>query len=379
MTEPALSDLLNRRVAGAVRAVEIIPSGSSLTRAALALRESGANSLPVADASGVIGSVSQSSLANALSAGIELTASVGSILEPAPPTVNARESCAAALRLLHESGANFLLVSDPDGRLMGITTVSDLIADARPPRPRMVGGLATPWGVYLTDGNHTGGVSGWAVAATGSLLLLLHLLSGAAIGFALDRPWFHHFGLDASWEVAILSVLQVLTFMVLLRSMPLAGIHAAEHMAVHAIERDEPIVPAAVRRMSRVHPRCGTNLVAGALLFLSLSSLPLLQEQGIQALLAGVLTLSTWRRVGSWLQKHVTTKPPTDAQLQKGIDAAQELLDRYAADPHQVTTTWQRLLHSGMPYILAGTSATACALYGLAAMFPSLRWIEVYL
>jgi uncharacterized protein YqhQ len=43
-------------------------------------------------------------------------------------------------------------------------------------------------------------------------------------------------------------------------------------MVVHAIERGEPLVLEVVRRMPRVHPRCGTNLVAGIALFLGLAN-----------------------------------------------------------------------------------------------------------
>jgi uncharacterized protein YqhQ len=35
---------------------------------------------------------------------------------------------------------------------------------------------------------------------------------------------------------------------------------------VHAIERGEPLLAESVRAMPRVHPRCGTNIVAAAFL-----------------------------------------------------------------------------------------------------------------
>ncbi|MER3495923.1 MAG: hypothetical protein C4320_03425, partial [Armatimonadota bacterium] len=63
-------------------------------------------------------------------------------------------------------------------------------------------------------------------------------------------------------------------FVILFRLLPLAGTHAAEHMAVNALERGEPLDPEVVARMPRTHIRCGTNLAVGAGLFFGISETP---------------------------------------------------------------------------------------------------------
>jgi uncharacterized protein YqhQ len=37
--------------------------------------------------------------------------------------------------------------------------------------------------------------------------------------------------------------------------------HGAEHMTIHALEANDPLVPSAVRRYPTAHPRCGTEFL----------------------------------------------------------------------------------------------------------------------
>ena len=37
--------------------------------------------------------------------------------------------------------------------------------------------------------------------------------------------------------------------------------HGAEHMTIHALEHDEPLVPERVRKYPTAHPRCGTEFL----------------------------------------------------------------------------------------------------------------------
>src|SRR5205085_6083325 len=123
-------------------------------------------------------------------------------------------------------------------------------------------------------------------------------------------------------------VFPMLIFLLLIRAMPLAQYHAAEHQAVHAMERGEPLLAEVVRRMPRVHPRCGTNIMAAALMFTAGFHSFLILGAGWLgttdcALLAAVIALMTWRRVGGFLQYYFTTRPAGPKHIATGVAGAQ--------------------------------------------------------
>jgi hypothetical protein len=180
-------------------------------------------------------------------------------------------------------------------------------------------------------------------------------------------------------------VAQFLIFLLLLRLSPIAGYHAAEHQVVHALERSEPLVVETVRAMPRVHPRCGTNLVAGALLLTLGAAVfaPLLRRllgdsDGEMAgyILAIFPALVWWRSVGGWLQQHFTTRPATDAQIESGIRAARELLrahDRAPFAPLRGRRVLLRFWRMGFLQIMGGFSAGLGLLKLLTLVVPALR------
>jgi Predicted metal-dependent enzyme len=275
---------------------------------------------------------------------------------------------------------------------LGLLGPSDLVRDlAQPFRPPLVGGMATPLGVYLTTGEVSGGVGTLALAATGLVTLALQLCSAAlflGLQYAVLRfvpattsaallSWLP-VGTRSSALETLAMFVQTLLFLSLLRLSPLAGYHAAEHQVVHALERREPLVPEAVRLMPRVHPRCSTNLVAGALLvWLTGTALyPLLG--GAAYLLGTAVALRFWRSAGAVLQQHFTTRPPSDTQIESGIRAARALLEAHDRAPFAAPRPVQRLWRMGFAQILLGAGTGLLALYGLAAAFPGLeKWLAV--
>src|SRR5690606_10053933 len=135
----------------------------------------------------------------------------------------------------------------------------------------------------------------------------------------MTRPWFgsaFHFS-------------ELLLFLVLLRLQPLSGYHAAEHMVVHAIEQNEPLEPDTVSRMPRVHPRCGTNIAVALGLFLGIFSMEWLFDQEVRVLIGLLTALFFFRPIGAFVQSVFTTRPPTPRQIQAGVDAGRQLLERY--------------------------------------------------
>jgi uncharacterized protein YqhQ len=133
-------------------------------------------------------------------------------------------------------------------------------------------------------------------------------------------------------------------------------------MTVHAIERGEPLEMEYVRRMPRVHPRCGTNLAAGAVIFLTLANLNTGVYQDLTLLFALVATLLAWRPAGNLLQAIFTTRPPNEKQLRNGIEAGKQLLHRYQMQGYRPLTLRERIWNMGILQIAAGMMVVWLAL-----------------
>jgi predicted transcriptional regulator len=326
----------------------------SLDRAAGELRRSGNGLLPVIEDEVVIGVITERTIGLALAEGRDSSDAATTAMTLAP-TIRPYATAAEALRQLSDQELATLVVVDDQNRLMGIISPSDLYPRrVVAPRPPMVGGMATPFGVYLTNGTLAAGAGGLALVATGfTLFLLLALSQYATLPIA-----YYLVGQNApQWTLMIAQgVLPLALFMLLMRLIPLSGTHAAEHQVVHAIERGEELVPEIVRRMPRVHPRCGTNLAVGAMLFLGIFGASWIPGQELRFLLAAITTFMFWRRLGSLVQLFVTTKPASDKQIQSAIRAAQQLLDSYSRARSTTASVPVRIWRSGMLHVMAGSA-----------------------
>ena len=202
--------------------------------------------------------------------------------------------------------------------------------------------------------------------ATGFLLFVVFLATSyMGHGLTLLFPAVSKTAQGSFWlgEVAPL-VLFLLSF----RLLPLAGIHAAEHKVVHAIERGEPLVPEVLKRMPRVHPRCGTNLAVGMSLFVGIWNLEWIHDTNLRLLAAGIVTLGAWRPLGGIIQHFVTTRPPNDRHIAMGIRAGEELLDRYALERGKPPSFLRRLYASGMLHALVGSLIGAAIYVGISTL-----------
>lgn len=318
----------------------------------------------------------------------------GLVMTPASVFVTPATRASEAAVLLDTSGADALPVVDARGAYLGLIARSDLVQDlVRPFKPPLVGGMATPLGVYLTTGQVSGGVNALTLMLSGLTLFGLHVV-GQSITFAAEHRLGALLGPAALnalprvlhtllGEVAPL-VAQFFLFLLLLRLSPIAGYHAAEHQVVHALERSEPLAVETVRAMPRVHPRCGTNLVAGGLiLILGYTILQSLVSRALGEWGAVVIyglparaALTYWRSAGGWLQQHFTTRPATDAQIESGIRAARELLqahDRAPFAPLRGRRVFLRFWRMGFLQIMTGFAAGLVLLKLLTLLVPALR------
>jgi len=131
--------------------------------------------------------------------------------------------------------------------------------------------------------------------------------------------------------------------------------HGAEHMTIHCYEAKLPITPANVARFPTLHVRCGTNfllllfatmLVVFTVVFSLISRPPLLIRVAMHLaavpLIAGIayefIRLGAGRehsplvraimKPGLWLQM-ITTKPPTEDQIEVAIRAFEYVLPEH--------------------------------------------------
>jgi len=316
------------------------------------------------------------------------------VMRPAGSVVHPWERISGLSARFAEAGADVLpVVDDPDSmRFLGLISRADLVRDlVRPFRPPMVGGMATPLGVYLTTGGASGGVGTLGLAATGMFSFALSTVSTVALaavgrlaGAAVHAtPWLSDLRNAAvaavpqpvvdSFTLSVPYAVEFGLFLFLLRLSPLARYHAAEHQVVHAIERGEPLLPGAVKQMPRVHPRCSTNLVAaGLILWLTLTALTPLTGPELAWAVAAFLAVGLWKHAGPWLQDRFTTQPAGDREIESAIRAAREVLDAHGRAPDARPKATQRLWRMGFAQIFLGAGAGLLLAIALGKAFPAL-------
>ena len=333
---------------------------ASIRRAIESMREAGQEVIPVTQDGKFLGLLTQSSIVRILSENAGQDEPVERFVELADTIVN-RITGAEALRQLEKNQT--LVVVDDFGVVCGLLTPSCFIATPQAPeRPHMVGGMATPFGVYLTTGSVRGGKDGWALFFTGMFLMVLYF--GASQIYKYVGQWLPH-----TWpfELAVF-LTSILVARGIFRLLPISGYHAAEHMVVHAFERDEELTPEIIARMPRVHPRCGTNIAVAVTMFSLIFTTRWVPNEETRMLVAVLATLFLWKPVGSFVQYWFTTKKPNAEQIASGIAAGNELLANYATAKNRSASLLTRIINSGMLHVIAGSFAALgiALLIGLA-------------
>ena len=341
------------------RPIPTLEVGASLMVAVQTMREEGVHHLPITENGQLLGVLNQQSLHLAIGSGVDTHADVAQFISDVA-TVEGYRTGGEAFRQLESHP--FLLAVDDDRRVIGIIDASSFWHSPPPPqRPALVGGMATPFGVYLTNGAVAGGKKGINLVLTGSLLFTFFLSGKLVTLFA--EPYVPR---TAFWDIVIQLVPTAL-LLATFRLMPIAGYHAAEHQVVHAIEQGEELRPEIVRRMPRVHPRCGTNIAVGITMFTSIWQTPWVKYEDVRLLAALLTTLFFWRILGSFVQKWITTRPASEKQIASGIQAAEQLMANYATAHHRVPNPFVRIFNSGMLHVMLGSLLA----YGIASLVAS--------
>jgi len=369
-----------REISQLIKGAPVLTATDTVTRAVGLMRAADTSSILVLNGGSKFARLTERAVAAHLGAADDreaaLTAPIGPLTEPDVLFLNQHMTLRQAAQAFASHPADLLPVLDDSGAYRGVVYRRDVVAlmtdNLRPP---VVGGMATPLGVYLTTGSHRAGAGSLGLFLTGMALmtmvavsvLLVHGLSllvtkitGVRIDIYLNsppvtvRPNVYDLAYYGSYLLANLFFLGILKYS------PLAGYHAAEHMTVHAIEAGESLTPKNVERMSRIHPRCGTNLLAAVGLFLTMITY-FRGEASI--LIAMVLVLLWWRSLGALLQRYVTTRPPSPKQLANGISAGKEIVERYQEAPEKVSVGFERVWNLGYLQAMAGMITASTVFY----------------
>jgi uncharacterized protein YqhQ len=125
----------------------------------------------------------------------------------------------------------------------------------------------------------------------------------------------------------------LLIFFAAMKFTPIGRYHGAEHKAVAAYEKYGEVTLQNAKGSSRIHPRCGTNI----LLYIIIAALldPLIAWWGY-AILQFILISEAWFifgktrpsiAVGNFLQRYLTTTEPRRAQLEVAVESLNQLLE----------------------------------------------------
>lgn len=378
----------DKPVANLIRPVKIIAPEDSIGKAIEYLRISGLSVLPVVSEGKLVGLISEESLLKTASAGdpvAMLETRVSSHMSDVRVAVYAWTPISATAEIMDDHGMQAIPIVNEYGDYLGIVSRSDVLgALSLTIKPTSIAGMATPLGVYLTTGVIRAGAGDLGLFLTGVSLMVLNYL---AIGIVFGAAWFIQkaFSLPLwsilvstssdlpAWADPVRIVMYGLSlplFLILMRLSPLSGYHAAEHQVVHAIENGEPLKPEHVSAMPRVHPRCGTNIVAAMIIFLMIS-----QIVGTEtALMITVLILAfAWKNIGGLLQNYITTKPASKKQMVNGIKAGESLLYQFRMNPTYNISGWKRIWLTGMPQMMLGAASIVLATQFLQGYLPEIH------
>ena len=392
--------MIVRDLQNIIRRAPPLAPGDTVAKAVRLLRARGLPAWPVAERDRLVGLVLEADLL-ALTAGepnprqIACAVPVFRVMRPIDLIATQDQSVLSLAQSLRERSAAAIPVATADGRYLGLILARDILAAITgEPLVPPIAGLATPRGIYLTTGALRAGAGDLSLAATGAALMVINLIAGAVL-YGLAKLAHHLLSspggapaVEPSGSVALAAVLlfyglQMSVFLLLLRLSPLTRVHGAEHMVVYAVEEGEDLTPEKVRQMPRVHPRCGTNLMA--LLILLIIAQQFLASVGeavddatrfLTLFALVMIVLLTWRRLGAGLQRWVTTRRPSDRQLANAIDVAQDLLEKVRSLPAARAKFPRRIWNSGFLQVLAGFLAVAViAEYGGPLLAQAWSWL----
>lgn len=130
----------------------------------------------------------------------------------------------------------------------------------------------------------------------------------------------------------------LIPFFAAMKFTPIGRYHGAEHKAVAAYEKYGEVTLENAKGMSRLHPRCGTNI----LIYIILASLadPFI-DWAPYAVLQFIILTEAWFilgktrlsiAIGNFMQKYLTTSEPGRKELEVAVESLNELLRAEAGE-----------------------------------------------
>ncbi|AHY45323.1 putative metal-dependent enzyme [Rubrobacter radiotolerans] len=169
----------------------------------------------------------------------------------------------------------------------------------------------------------------WAVVFFGVTILFLWLVVQL---FEAGSESLGPFGLVFEFFASFPILPVLFLFLLVMRFSPIGRYHGAEHKVVAAYETYGEVDLEKARGSSRLHPRCGTNILA----YIMLAGLidPLVGWWGY-AILQFILISEAWYvfgqsrpsvAVGNFLQRYFTTTEPRRRELEVAVEGINNLL-----------------------------------------------------
>jgi uncharacterized protein YqhQ len=194
-------------------------------------------------------------------------------------------------------------------------------------------------------------LSQWEIISTIGISLIFSILFFVALPFFSAR-YFHSDGLWFNVLDGFFRIALFIGYLALIAKMKevktLFEYHGAEHKTIYCYENKEPLTIENVKKYTRFHPRCGTSFIFIVLLlsiiifsFIDGSlwikfagrilALPLIAGIGYELIkLSGKYQRNFLVKIliapGLWLQR-ITTREPSDKQLEVGIKALKAVLE----------------------------------------------------
>lgn len=322
-------------------------------------KQAESDTLPVIDVAGnIVGIVSEYDLAKALpelnfeEENHRYNITVENIMTKNVWTEPEHASIKDLFSSVHKMHTRVIPVIDNERKYTGksITRTALISYLTRRVKPVSPGGMATPLGVYMTDGQNNAGARGnLGIILTGATFGLVIAIIQIVTNFILNYIKINNL---------VIIIGQLFVFILFLRLTPFSRYHAAEHQTIHAIEKGLPLTLETVKMQPRPHKRCGTNLM---ILIIGIQFVILLSKYiaklGFTAhllfLVAGFLfVFSNWKKIGMWMQQYFTTAIANDKQIENGIEAGNELLKKHKANLNP-PNIFQKVWNMGLIQVIA--------------------------
>ena len=354
----------------------LVTPEDTVRRAAGLIKGSEGSRLVVVSDGGVVGAITERAISSFLAATNDLDAAmlepIGPLVEPHPVFLSSSVSLEEAMQVFSANDVDMLPVIGSHGMVHGVVYRSDVIGClTRTLRPPTIAGMATPLGVYLTTGSLRGGAGSPGLFLTGVAMMLMITASTLFVDVlqsVVSR--FTHINLAVVMASAPLSLrpniydlalylstgLTAVIMLALLRLSPLAGYHAAEHMTVHAIEAGEALTPESSAADASRAPKVRDQSDGGGERVYYYHHQVQWAVRSAGRPCCSDVGLAKDRRLAAVLR--VTTKPPTQEQLNNGIAAGEQLIERYQRRPGYQVSGFQRMWNMGFLQVLLGMGAT---------------------